>query len=72
MSAETKQRIFDKFFQGDKSHTTYGNGLGLSICKKIIEITGGSIEVESELGQGSTFIVKLPITAEEKPITKQK
>ncbi|MBP5649180.1 MAG: HAMP domain-containing histidine kinase [Clostridia bacterium] len=72
MSAETKQRIFDKFFQGDKSHTTYGNGLGLSICKKIIEITGGSIEVESELGQGSTFIVKLPITAEEKPSTKQK
>ncbi len=67
MSEETKARIFDKFYQGDTSHTTYGNGLGLSICSKIIEILHGSIKVESELGKGSEFLIKLP---EERPAAK--
>ena len=59
MDEETKANIFNKFFQGDKSHTTVGNGLGLSIVKKIVELLDGTIFVESKLGEGSTFTVLL-------------
>ena len=72
MSEETKKHIFEKFYQGDASHTTYGNGLGLSICSKIMEIIRGSISVESELGKGTTFIVRLPNETEPKETGKQK
>lgn len=59
MDEETKSNLFNKFFQGDKSHTTEGNGLGLSIVKKIIDLLGGQIYVESKPGAGSTFTVLL-------------
>ena len=59
MDDETKGNIFNKFFQGDKSHTTPGNGLGLCIVKTIVELLGGQVFVESKLGQGSTFTVLL-------------
>ncbi|MCH5157244.1 MAG: HAMP domain-containing histidine kinase [Clostridiales bacterium] len=59
MDEETKANIFNKFFQGDKSHTTPGNGLGLSIVKKIVELLDGTVFVESKLGEGSTFTVLL-------------
>lgn len=59
MSAEVMTNIFNKFYQGDKSHTTPGNGLGLSIVKKIVEILGGSITVASEVGKGSAFTILL-------------
>lgn len=59
MSEETQKHIFDKFYQGDKSHTTEGNGLGLALVKKIVELTDAEISVESELGKGSTFTVNL-------------
>lgn len=61
MSPEVMQNVFNKFYQGDKSHTTQGNGLGLSIVKKIVEILGGSISIRSEVGNGSTFAVSLKI-----------
>lgn len=52
--------IFDKFYQGDKSRSVRGNGLGLSIVKRIIELSRGEIAVESKIGHGSTFTIKLP------------
>jgi signal transduction histidine kinase len=60
MDDNTIKHIFDKFYQGEKSHAARGNGLGLSIVKRIVELCKGEIEVQSKLGQGSTFTVKLP------------
>jgi len=60
MDEETKLHIFDKFYQGDKSHKNMGNGLGLTIVKRIVELCGGTIGVESALGKGSVFTIHLP------------
>ena len=54
--------IFDRFFQVDRSRSKkLGTGLGLSIVKRMVELNNGTIEVESELGIGSTFSITLPI-----------
>ena len=60
MDENTKAHIFDKFYQGDTSRSKAGNGLGLVIAKRITELHGGSIEVQSELGKGSKFSIWLP------------
>lgn len=57
---EDRERIFDKYYQTDKSHSKRGLGLGLAICKRIVQLCNGSLTVESEVGVGSTFTVKLP------------
>ncbi len=61
MDEAVMARIFDKFYQGDESHGTEGNGLGLSLVKRIVELGGGSVSVTSVERAGTTFIVKLPI-----------
>lgn len=57
MSEETQKRMYDKYFRGDKSRSTHGNGLGLSTVKKIAEILDLEIEVWSELNKGTTFTI---------------
>ncbi len=59
MTREVGMRIFEKFYQGDSSHSSEGNGLGLALVKRVIDLLGGEISVTSELGHGTTFTVVL-------------
>ncbi len=62
MTEEAQKRIFDKFYQADKSRKQEGVGLGLSLVKRIVDMMGGQITVTSAVGEGSTFRVELPVT----------
>lgn len=59
MSKEQVEHIFERYYQADKSKHSKGLGIGLSIVYRVMELVGGKIEVESELGKGSKFIVTL-------------
>lgn len=59
MDDDTVSHIFERYYQGDDSHETSGFGLGLSIVKRIVELSGGSICAESRVGKGTSFFVCL-------------
>ena len=61
MPGEVQKHIFEKFYQGDASHSTNGTGLGLALAKRITDLHGGSISVRSAPGEGSCFSVRLPV-----------
>lgn len=63
ISPEDRMHIFERFYKADKSRTRSqeGSGLGLSIVKKIVDMHGGQLDVQSEVGQGTTFIILLPL-----------
>ena len=60
ISQEHIGHIFDKFYQEDTAHATSGNGLGLALVKRIMQLCGGEIRVESQEGYGTMFVAKLP------------
>jgi signal transduction histidine kinase len=60
--AEDLSRIYDRFFRGDQSRSTPGNGLGLSLVQSIIHAHGGQVAVESAVGRGTRARLSLPLS----------
>ena len=60
MTEEERKRAFEKFYQADRSRSSSGNGLGLTLAKRIVDLHGGNIEIKSQPNHGSEFIILLP------------
>lgn len=68
MDEEAKRCVFEKFYQGDPSHATKGNGLGMALAKRAADVTGATIGLESEAGHGTTFTITLPAASQDKTV----
>lgn len=66
MDEQTRRHLFDKFYQGNTTKAIEGNGLGMALTQKVIDLVGGNISVSSQPGSGTTFIVELPINTNSK------
>jgi len=66
MDETTLSRIFDRFYQADSSRSHEGVGLGLCLVKRILDMLGGSVKVRSKVGEGSTFLVSIPLDHDKK------
>lgn len=60
MNDETRKRAFEKFYQGDRSRSSPGSGLGLALAKRIVDLHGGDISINSQAGAGTVFCITLP------------
>ena len=65
---ETKRRVCDKFYQGDPSHATKGNGLGMALAKRAAEVSGATFGLDSEAGHGTMFTITLPAASQDKTV----